>query len=66
MFDDDNREFTAVCNAERQYSLWPTDRAVPAGWTPVGTAGTRAECLDYISREWTDLRPQTLRTWMGD
>jgi len=66
MHDSDTREFTAVCNAEGQHSLWPTDRALPAGWIAVGTAGTRAECLDYIRREWTDLRPRTLRSWMGD
>lgn len=65
MFDDDNREFTAVSNAEGQHSLWPTDRAIPAGWTAVGTAGTRTHCLEYISREWTDLRPKSLRIWMG-
>jgi MbtH protein len=66
MFDDDNREYTAVCNAEGQHSLWPTDRAIPAGWTAVGVAGSRSDCLEYIKREWTDLRPKSLRTWMGD
>ncbi|MGW2422083.1 MbtH family protein [Streptomyces sp. NPDC001709] len=50
-----------VINHERQYSVWPTDRAVPAGWSPVGVTSTLEECLAYVDREWTDLRPQSLR-----
>ena len=65
MFDSDDREYTAVCNAEGQYSLWPTDRAIPSGWEATGRPGTRTDCLDLIRREWTDLRPRSLRTWAG-
>ena len=61
MFDDEEREFQVVVNDEQQYSIWPGDRGVPAGWSAVGTRGVRAQCLDYIDRTWTDLRPASLR-----
>jgi MbtH protein len=63
MFEDnDDRRYCVVRNEEEQYSIWPADRAPPAGWTAQGVAGTKAECLDHIERTWTDLRPRSLRT----
>ena len=50
-----------VVNEEDQYSLWPTDRPVPGGWTTVFTGPTE-ECLTHIAAHWTDLRPASLRT----
>lgn len=50
-----------VVNAEEQYSVWPADRPLPAGWTAVGPAADRAACLDRIEALWTDLRPRSLR-----
>lgn len=64
MFDDEDREFQVVMNHEEQYSIWPTDRDVPAGWQAVGTRGPKAQCLEYIDQVWTDLRPLTLRRRM--
>lgn len=61
MFDDDGREFCVVRNDEEQYSIWPTGRDLPVGWFEAGARGTKAECLDYIDRSWTDLRPASLR-----
>lgn len=55
--DDDERRYAVVRNAVHQYSIWPQDRAAPAGWTPEGTTGSKAECLTHIDRIWTDLRP---------
>lgn len=63
MFDDEPL-WTAVINDEEQYSIWPADRAVPAGWIAVGETGTKDHCLDYIERTWTDMRPRSLRVWM--
>ncbi|MCP2168581.1 MbtH family protein [Goodfellowiella coeruleoviolacea] len=54
-----------VVNHEEQYSIWPADREPPAGWTPVGVTGTEDECLDWIERTWTDLRPLSLRRAMA-
>jgi MbtH protein len=60
--DDDDRKYCVVRNDEDQYSIWPDDRAPPAGWTAQAVAGTKAECLGHIERTWTDLRPLSLRT----
>jgi MbtH protein len=54
--------FTVVVNHEEQYSVWPVDRPVPAGWREVGRTGTREECLAYVDDVWTDMRPLSLRT----
>lgn len=56
--------YTAVVNDEEQYSVWRSDREPPAGWRRVGTAGTRAKCLEYIGTVWTDMRPRSLREAM--
>ncbi|MEV3856888.1 MbtH family NRPS accessory protein [Streptomyces sp. NPDC050095] len=53
-----------VLNAEEQYSIWPADRELPAGWSAEGTEGTREECLARIDEVWTDMRPLSLRRRM--
>jgi MbtH protein len=63
--DDDDRTYEVVRNDEEQFSLWPEGRPLPAGWTTVGVRGDKAECLAHIRREWTDLRPRSLRLRMG-
>jgi MbtH protein len=50
-----------VVNDEEQYSLWPADRENPPGWRDAGKAGTRSECLEFISAAWTDMVPRSLR-----
>ena len=59
--EDDNRIYRVVRNDEEQYSIWPADRPVPAGWHEVGREGTKAECLAYIEEVWTDIRPLSAR-----
>ena len=54
-------QFTVVVNHEEQYSVWPVDRPVPAGWREAGFTGTRDECLAHIDEVWTDMRPRSLR-----
>jgi MbtH protein len=61
MFDDDTRSFQVVLNDEEQYSLWPEDRELPAGWHAEGMRGPKADCLAHIDRVWTDMRPRSLR-----
>jgi MbtH protein len=63
--DDDDRRYEVVRNDEEQYSLWPAERSLPPGWAAVGVAGLKEECLEYIGRVWTDLRPRSLRERMG-
>jgi MbtH protein len=59
-FDDENGEFAVLINDEGQYSLWPTFKEIPAGWTAVVPKGTRQECLAYVEEHWTDMRPKSL------
>jgi MbtH protein len=56
--------FVVVVNHEEQYSIWPEYKAIPAGWKPVGKAGSKQACLDYINETWTDMRPLSLRRQM--
>ncbi|CAM4343635.1 MbtH-like protein [Mycobacterium basiliense] len=60
-FDDDDGTFLVLVNDEEQHSLWPVFADVPAGWRVVHAESTRAECLDYIERNWPDIRPKSLR-----
>jgi MbtH protein len=53
-----------VVNEEEQYSVWPLDRDLPAGWSDVGVQGSKRECLAYIETVWTDMRPLSLRRQM--
>jgi uncharacterized protein YbdZ (MbtH family) len=50
-----------VRNDEEQYSIWPSDLDVPAGWQQDGPTGSEDVCLAYVGRVWTDLRPRSLR-----
>ncbi|MET7640368.1 MbtH family protein [Streptomyces sp. NPDC005438] len=59
-FDDENGTFLVLVNDEGQHSLWPSFAEVPAGWTTALGESTRAEALDYIESNWTDLRPRSL------
>jgi MbtH protein len=61
MFEMENALCTVVVNDEEQYSLWPADRRPPTGWRDAGVSGPKAECLEYIERVWTDMRPLSLR-----
>lgn len=65
MFDDDDeRVYQVVINDEEQYSIWPADREVPAGWRATGPSGVKSECLAYIDQVWTDMRPRSVRLAM--
>jgi len=56
--------FYVVRNSEEQYSIWPTDKSLPAGWLAMKFTGTESECLDHIELVWTDMRPKSLRDAM--
>lgn len=53
--------YLVVLNDEEQYSIWPADQALPAGWRAEGMRGDKAACLAHIGRVWTDMRPASLR-----
>ncbi|PZU44141.1 MAG: MbtH family protein [Sphingomonas sp.] len=65
MFDDEERQFIVLINDEEQHSLWPAEKAVPEGWRAVGPTGGKAECLQYVEENWTDMRPRSLREAMS-
>lgn len=59
--DDEGAETSRVLiNGEEQYCLWPVGKDVPDGWSTV-YEGSRSDCLDYVERTWTDMRPKSLR-----
>jgi len=66
IFDDEEAIFEVVVNHEEQYSIWPADREIPAGWRAAGKRGKKAECLSHINEVWTDMRPLSLRQKMND
>lgn len=68
MIRDDEAEqmvYRVVVNHEEQYSIWPVDKELPAGWTEAGKHGSKAECLSHIAEVWTDMRPRSLREAMA-
>lgn len=63
MTDTDIMYFV-VKNSEEQYSIWPADLDMPAGWTRHGAARAKLDCLAEIEKVWTDMRPASLRAQM--
>ncbi|MEH2289174.1 MbtH family protein [Nostoc sp.] len=69
MYQDDKEDTTiykVVVNHEEQYSIWPADRENALGWKDAGKNGLKQECLDYIKKVWTDMRPLSLRKKMEE
>ncbi len=60
----DDANYKVVINHEEQYSIWPAERANPAGWRDEGKVGPKADCLSHIDQVWTDMRPLSVRTAM--
>ena len=54
--------FNVVINLEEQYSIWPSYKLLPNGWKEVGFQGNKDECLIFIKKNWTDMRPASLKT----
>lgn len=61
---EDTKIYRVVVNHEEQYSIWPLDMEIPAGWREAGKQGMKVECLEYIKEVWTDMRPLSLRRMM--
>jgi MbtH protein len=47
--------YQVVVNEIGQYSVWPTTKDCPLGWSVTGFAGTKPECLDHIGQTWQQL-----------
>lgn len=59
-FEDPDASYLVLANDENQHSLWPIFVDVPDGWTTVFGEAPRGECLEYIEKSWTDMRPKSL------
>ncbi|MFD9880904.1 MbtH family protein [Streptomyces alboflavus] len=59
-FDDEDGTYLVLVNDEGQHSLWPSFAEVPGGWTVAHAEDSRQACLEYVERNWTDLRPKSL------
>jgi MbtH protein len=56
--------FEVVMNDEEQYSIWPAEKVLPAGWRLAGKRDVKAACLEFIDEAWMDMRPLSLRREM--
>ncbi|MEZ3183054.1 MbtH family protein [Streptomyces pimonensis] len=65
-FENDDAQYLVLVNDELQHSLWPVFADVPAGWTVALPAASRQECLDYVEKNWTDMRPKSLADAMDE
>jgi MbtH protein len=63
---EDTTTYKVVVNHEEQYSIWPADRENALGWEDAGKSGSKQECLAYIKKVWTDMRPLSLRKNLED
>nr|AGS49343.1 MbtH protein [uncultured bacterium esnapd2] len=59
-FEDPDGTYHVLVNDEGQHSLWPSFVEVPSGWTVVVRETDRQAALDYVERNWTDMRPKSL------
>ena len=59
-FEDDDANYFVLINDEGQHSLWPVFADVPDGWEVIFGEDKRQECLDFIEKNWTDMRPNSL------
>jgi len=59
-FEDPDAMYLVLINDEGQHSLWPVFADVPDGWEVIFGEAGRQECLDFIEKNWTDMRPNSL------
>jgi MbtH protein len=59
-FEDPDAKYFVLINEEGQHSLWPVFADVPDGWSVIFGEDGRQECLDFIEKSWTDMRPKSL------
>ena len=52
--------YLVLINDEGQHSLWPVFADVPDGWEAIFGEAGRQDCLDFIEKNWTDMRPNSL------
>ncbi|PUA29927.1 MAG: antibiotic synthesis protein MbtH [Cellvibrio sp. 79] len=66
-FEREDETFIVLINHEEQFSIWPKWKAIPNGWNAVeGISGNKKSVLEYVEKNWTDMRPRSLRQWMEE
>ncbi len=55
-------DFMLLINHEEQYGIWPVNKSIPPNWRSAGVTGSKDECLAYVRKVWTDMRPLSIRT----
>ncbi|KIO77856.1 hypothetical protein TH53_06885 [Pedobacter lusitanus] len=45
-------EYFVVKSINEQYSVWPSEKEIPAGWNKIEIAGNKENCLDWIEKNW--------------
>ena len=70
-YEEEDEEIDALphvvlINHEEQYSLWRADMDIPGGWRQVWGPDTKQACMDWVDKEWTDMRPLSLRKAMEE
>jgi MbtH protein len=64
-FEDPDASYRVLVNHEGQYSLWPASQPTPNGWSVAHDTDSRVSCLEYIEKNWTDMRPLSLINAQG-
>jgi len=59
-FEDENGVYHVLVNDEGQHSLWPAFIQIPEGWKIIHKSDSRSACLEFIEKNWTDMRPISL------
>jgi MbtH protein len=47
-------------NDEGEHSLWPTFIDIPNAWRIIHEADSYQNCLKFVEKNWTDMRPNSL------
>lgn len=56
-FDNPQGQFILLQNAQQQFSLWPQQCALPAGWQVVSEPQSSEACQQWLAANWRALTP---------
>lgn len=54
-FDNPQGQFYILQNPQRQFSLWPQQCSLPAGWQIVCEPQSQEACQQWLETNWTTL-----------
>ena len=54
-------QYIVMIDKEEVHAIWMNGTQSPDGWTKTSATGTLQECSDYIWKNWTDMRPASMR-----